>query len=580
MAQALTATDLPVRPARRPGLSPLAFAMIIILGALVIPPLVMLVRISLQAEFGTALHDAAGGGFTLDNYAGLFADKRFKEAVGNSLTFALLSTLLPILLGGTAAWFAARTNAWLKWLPHFTTILSMGTPYILYVAGWVFLFGRVGPVNDLWRTVMGGSDNLVNVFSMGGMVFIEGFLWSPLVFLMMYATFQTANADMEEAARVHGASTWDSLRYISLPLAWPAVAAMALFIFIRNIESFDVPVLIGIPGRITLMTTDIFYAIQQTPPDMGHASSFAVLLLGVVIVLMLFYSRISRHAGKYATVTGKNFKPRPFDLEGKRWIGTAVFLAYFLIVLVLPLLALAWMSLMPFLRPISMAAFKFMTFKHYLKIFNDASYIELARNTLIAGAGAATVAMALAGVAGWLAARRKPGGLLVDQLTSAPLVFPGIVLGFALMELSLNLPFTLYNTLTILVIAFTIRYLPYGMRYAYSGVLQIHRELEEAAEVCGASSLEMLWRVIVPLLWPAFVSGWLFVFLLATRELSLPLILAGPRSQVIPVALYDLSANGQASELAAFGLLWTLAMMVCAGVLFILLRRRSVGVFE
>jgi iron(III) transport system permease protein len=557
---------------RKWRITPLAAVMIVVLGALVIPPLIILVRLSFETS--------AGGGFSLANYATLFSDKRFLESAINSITFAVLATILPLILGGTAAWFAARTNSPLRWLGHFTTILSMGTPYILYVMGWVFLFGRVGPINELYRYITGETDVLVNVYSMAGMVFIEGFLWSPLVFLMMFATFQTANIEMEEAARVHGAGTFEAMRYISLPIAWPAIAAMGLFIFIRNIESFDVPVLVGTPGHISLMTTDIFFSLKMVPPDLGHASSFAVILLFVVVALMFWYSRISRSADKYATVTGKNFKPRPFDLGNKRWIGGAVFLLYFAIVLVLPLAALLWTSLMPFIRPISVAAFKLITFKHYMKILGDASYGELAWNTLVAGAGAATVAMALAGIAGWLAARRQAGGILVDQLTSVPLVFPGIVLGFALMEIALNVPFPLYGTVWLLMIAFTIRYMPYGMRYAYSGVLQIHKELEEAAQVNGATATEGLRKVIVPLLSPAMISGWLFVFLLATRELALPLILAGPRSQVIAVALYDLSVNGQASELAAFGLVWTLAMMLCAGGLFVLLRRRSTGVFR
>ena len=575
MDTVLPAAAQPPEKKHRRGVSPLALVMMLVLGSLVVPPLVILIRLSFQVH-GAGL----ASGMTLANYASLFADKRFTEAATNTVVFAILSTALPMVLGGATAWFAARTNAPLRWLAHSTTILSMGTPYILYVMGWVFLFGRVGPINDIYRMVSGESGSIFNVYSMTGMVFIEGFLWSPLVFLMLFATFQTANVEMEEAARVHGASTLDGVRYISLPLAWPAIAAMSLFVFIRNIESFDVPVLIGMPGRIPLMTTEIYYSIKSAPPDMGHASSFAVLLMIVVIALMLWYSRISRHAEKYATVTGKNFKPRTLDLGTMRWLGTGVFVFYFLIVLVLPILALAWMSLMPFIRPVSVAALKAITFKHYLKIFGDSSYLELARNTLIAGGATATVVMLLAGVAGWLSARRQPGGIFVDQLTSVPLVFPGIILGFALMEVALRLPFPLYGTLWLLVVAFTVRYLPYGMRYAYSGVLQLHKELEEAALVNGATVGESLRNVIFPLLAPAMVSGWLFVFLLATRELSLPLILSGPRSQTIPVALYDLSTNGQASELAAFGLIWMLAMMVCAGLLFFLLRRRSTGVFQ
>ena len=148
-----------------------------------------------------------------------------------------------------------------------------------------------------------------------------------------------------------------------------------------------------------------------------------------------------------------------------------------------------------------------------------------------------------------------------------------------MMEIALRAPFPLYGTLWLIAIGFTIRYMPYGMRYAYSGVLQIHRELEEAAGVAGAGPLGVLRRVVVPLLSPALLSAWLFIFLIAAKELSMAVLLAGPGSQTMAVAMFDLWANGQGGELSALGLLWALLMTGFATLFYTLARRGSAAAY-
>lgn len=547
----------------------IAWIVLVVTALLVIPPIVILI----QTSFSTSTLMQRDRSFTVEHYVKLFSDSGMLLSTMNSIIFAALSTVISLLFGGVLAWLVERTDAPFKPLAYVTTIVSMGTPYVLYVAAWLYLLGRAGPFNDVYRLLTGSSDTLFNVYSMTGMVLVEGFLWSPLVFLMMTATFRVANADMEEAARMSGASVMATVWRVSLPLALPAILAMAMFVFIRNIESFDVPVLIGTPGGINLMTTDIYFSMTQIPPDLGHASSFAVLMLVVVSVLLHFYGRLSRNAARFASVTGKGYRPRPFRLGKSRGIAGALILFYFVLILLLPFLALLWSSLMPFVRPMRPAALSLLTLDNFRAVLNASYYVQLASNTLITAAGAATIAMVITVLAGWLAARRASGGGLIDQIVTIPLIFPGIVLGVAMMQVALQGPLPIYGTLWIITIAFVVRYMPYGMRYSYSGVLQIHRELEEAAQVGGASPLATLRRVVMPLLSPAIISGWLFIFLLAAKELSMSVLLAGPRSQVMAVAMFDLWTNGQGGELAAFGLVWA-ALMTCCGTLFYFTSRR------
>ena len=169
--------------------------------------------------------------------------------------------------------------------------------------------------------------------------------------------------------------------------------------------------------------------------------------------------------------------------------------------------------------------------------------------------------------------RRRPGAFLLDQLATVPLAFPGIVLGVAMIQIYLAAPLPIYGTIGAFILAFAIRYLPYGMRYASSRILQVHPELEEAAGIAGGSQMLTLARIVIPLTRPAIASGWLFIFLVAARDVSLAVILASPSAEPVAVAMFDLWGNGQATELAAFGLVWTAMMTVAAGGLYALTRQ-------
>ena len=550
---------------------PLALATALVLAVLVLPPVAVLVEVSLT----DTNPDGSAGAWTLRHYAGLFADPHLYATAANSVIFATGATAVSLLFGSVLAWVVERTNAPFRALAYLTTVVSLGTPYVLYVTAWLYLLGRAGPFNDIYRQLSGDTGILFNVYSLPGMMLVEGFLWSPLVFLLLSATFRASNAEMEEAARMSGASIFATVWRISLRLAWPAILAMALFVFIRNIEAFDVPVLVGTPGRVSLLTTDIYLATQQVPPELGHASAFSVVLIGIVSVLLLLYGRVSRSAERYASVTGKGFRPRPFDLGRWRWMGGALIVLNFVLVLGLPLLGLLWTSFSPFMRPMRWAGIRTLTLKNFAAVFHVPSYLTLAAHTLLVAAGAATAAVLITTAAAWIAARRRGGGKLLDQLATLPLVFPGIVLGVAVMEIALRAPIPIYGTLWLIAAGFTIRYMPYGLRYSYSGVLQIHRELEEAAGVAGAGPMGVLRRVVVPLLSPSLLSGWLFIFLVAAKELSMAVLLAGPGSQVMATAMFDLLSNGQGGELAALGLLWTVLMTVFASGFYLLARRGS-----
>jgi iron(III) transport system permease protein len=546
----------------------LAAVLIVVLAALVLPPFVFLLKASVA--------DAQRGGeWSLVNFESVLGSRRFLITSANSLVFAAGSAVVALAIGWTTAWIVERTNTPLRPLAYLTAIISLGTPYILYVTAWLLLFGKAGPVNQLYRSLTGASDVLINVYSMPGMVMVEGFLWSPLAFLLVGATLRNANPELEEAARVSGAGTWMTIRRVTLRLSLPSILALAMLVFIRAIEAFEVPALVGLPGRISVLTTDIYgNMVAQAPPDIGGASALSVVMLALVLVLLAVYGRLSRHAERFATITGKGFRPRPFDLGRLRYAAAGILVLNFLLLLLVPIAMLAWVSLLPFYQPLSMAALARVTLDNYRTVFSP-DHVGLIANTLLVAVATATLAVALTFLAAWLAVRRAPGAWVVERLATIPLVFPGLILGIAVMQLFLHLPIPLYGTLGILIWAFVINYLPYGMRYSAAGMLQIHRELEESAEMCGASAFMRLRRIVAPLLAPALLAGWLFIFLMAARVLSLAILLSGPRSQTMAVTLFDLWTNGQGTELAALGLIWSMLMAMIAALFYLLARRSA-----
>jgi iron(III) transport system permease protein len=548
----------------------LVVALAFVLGAMTIPPLVSLI----QGSFRVTTPTGDLGGLTLDHYRMILTDRQFFRSLANSLVFCVGTAVLAIGMGGLLAWLVVRTSTPFKSLAYMSAIVSLGTPYILYVTAWLFVLGRSGPVNAALMSMTGSARPVFNVYSMAGMTLIEGFLWSPLAFLLLSAVFRSANADFEEAARISGAGILRTLTRISLRMMLPALLAVTVLIVVRTLEAFEVPTLVGLPGGIKLMTTEIYLDMKKSvPPDLGYASAFSVVLLLLATILLYFYSRLSRNAARFHTITGRGFRLRQFELGRVRYLGDTFVLFNFVLIIVVPTLALLWLSLMPFNQAISLAGLKAMTLENYDVVFHSAFYLDLFWKTLAMSAGCATLVMAVTVLSGWLAVRRRPGAWLLDQLATVPLVFPGIVLGVAMIQIFLAASLPIYGTIWAFIVAFAIRYLPYGMRYASSGMLQVHPELEEAAGIAGGSLMLTLRRIVIPLTRPAIVSGWLFIFLVAARDVSLAVMLASPSAEPVAVAMFDLWGNGQGTELAAFGLVWTAMMTVVACGLYAVARQ-------
>jgi iron(III) transport system permease protein len=554
----------------------IAGSLIILFGLLVIPPVIILIRDS----FGQVQASGAATGLSLANYEIVLTQQALFATLLNTIAFAAGSTILALALGTLRAWLVERTNTPFSGLAYVGAIASIAVPHVLYTVAWLVVLGKSGPFNTWLLPSLFGDGTVFNVYSMLGMILVEGFLWSPLAFLMLSPIFSRMDPALEEAASMSGAGAIETIRRVTAPLALPGLAAVALLAFTRTFEAFEIPGLVGLPGNVMVLTTRIYFSVNtKIPPDYGVASAFSVVLMLLVIGLLFGYSRLTGQAQRFATVTGKGYRAARLDLGRWKILSSLLLLLDFGLVIFLPLAMLGWVSLLPFYQQPNAEALSQLTLRNFERVLTANSYAGWMSNTLRAAAISAVAVTAVTALAGWFAARGLRGGRLLDQLGTLPLVFPGVVLGVAMLSVFLAVPVGVYGTIWMLVIAYCVRFMPYGMRYGYSGAIQVHRELEEASVTSGASVLGTLRRITLPLLRPSLIACALFVFLLASRELAMSVLLSSPRSGVVAVALFDLWNNGQTPQLAAFGLVWSALMTVIATIFYLLGRRYGVKLY-
>ena len=556
---------MPSPPARLSLLEKIDFKWVIIglCMALVVYLAVVPLGFLIWQSFYTPETNANPAKFTLANYIAAYGSPETLKLLGNSLVFAIGTSVFAFSVGAVLAWMNERTNTPFKSLFFALTIIPLVIPGIMFTISWILLGSpKIGLINLLLQSWFNTDYVFINVYSMWGMIWVDGLHYSPMAFLIMTAAFRSMDPSLEESAMMSGASIFQIAWRITLKLTWPAVFAALLILFIRAIESFEVPALLGLPVGIQVFTSAIYQSIHQYPSQIGMASSYATVLLLIASVGIYLQSRLSSRGSKYATVTGKGFRPRCIDLGRWRYLTAATFIVYFALIVLLPFLVLVWSSFQKYYSVPSMVAAKNMSLDAYRFILNYPSITNAVWNSLLLALSCATVVMLVTSVICWIVVKTKlPGRWLLDNVASLPLVFPGLVLGLAVMVLYLNLQIGVYGTLWIMLIAYVTRFMPYGLRYNTTSMLQIHKELEESAQMSGASWVMTFWRVILPLLKPGLLSGWIYVVIVSVRELSASILLYSPGSEVVSTVIWELWENGQFVELSALGVMFIIALL-------------------
>jgi iron(III) transport system permease protein len=541
-------------------LEPATLLWLLLVGALfflVVWPVAELLITSFQAR--------RTGEFTLSNYAAAYGRQRYVDALLNSLALGALAAAISAVMAVPMAWACSRTNMPGRGFAWLTVLAAFIIPPYLGAIGWILLAGpNSGWINQAWSLLTGSEATLVNVYTFWGLALVIALNSYPFIFIFTKSALDLISSEMEDAANILGAGTWTTTLKVTLPLVWPMMLAGIILVFLETIALFGTPAIIGIPARINVVTTQL-WQFFEAPVRAEVAAAYAMPLLLITAALIGLQKLLLSRKG-YVSQTGKGGERRVINLGPWRWVLFGWCAIVCLLSVVAPMIALVQAS---FSRAwgrgfsidnLTLANYEFLLFGH------DAARGAIV-NTFVFSAASATLAMALALAIAYIVRRNLlPFGTALAFLCMAPFVIPGIVMAIGFYAAYAGPPLLLYGTATLMILAFTTRFLPIAYANGAAGMQMIHPEMEEAVRILGGGRLTAIRSVVAPLLKKALLGGWLLVFILATRELSAAIFLVGPHTRTISVLLYDLSEEGNFEVLSALGGILLVITLVFVGV--------------
>jgi iron(III) transport system permease protein len=480
-----------------------------------------------------------------------------------------------LLYGVPLAWLTERTDLPGRALIWTAMLASVVMPSFMIAMGWLFLaHPRIGVFNVILMWALHLDQGPLSVTSASGMGTIEGIALAPLVFILTAPSMRTIDPSLEEAGMIGGGSSWQVMRRVTLPLLAPALFAAIIFTGITAVGAFDIPAVIGLSNRVYTFSTLLYQLSYPVSgfPDYGATAAGGAALIVIALALSVLYARVLKQARQYQTVTGKAYRPRLAHLGGWAWLAWLFVGSYIVMVLILPFLVSAMFALMPYAEAITPAVFAQLSFANFTSLPWDL-VARGALHTLEVAAVVPLCVVALSVAFSWIVLRTKvPGRLWFDSIAFLPQAVPGVLFALSATLLALFVlrhVIPIYGTIAMLMIVYTVAWLSLGTRMINSSLIQIHKELEEAALMAGASFRQGFRRITFPLLRPATSGLWIFAVLLAVRELNMAAFLTTPQNATLPMVSLALWIGGSLTQAAAVAVM---IVLVLGPLLFIYLR--------
>ena len=571
MAQAAGIGRLPARSAlyRHRGIL-IQYALALLTAVLVIAPILPVV---FQSFLEGPLYDPAWH-LTLANYGELFTSPLLGELLWNSLLFSIGTTLIAQVIGAASAILVGRTDIpfrgplgdMLMW-PLFVSHLVLGF-------GWFLVYGPSGYGTLLFERVTGIEDPW-SLYTISGMAVVAGVSQAPLAFLYCLSATTAADPSLEDAARISGAGPMRTLWKVTIPLIKPAILFSAILNFTIALEMLAIPLLFGRPSGIQLFTTYLYVeGILAPRPNYGLVGTAAVLLLLIVTGLVWLQGRMLRESGRFVTVRGKAVRPRQFKLERWKWPLFALLILYVLVAVLVPIGGLLMRAVTSFVTPF-IPPWQLLTLEHVEMIFAYPAFRRSIVNTILIAAIGGLVATAFV-VALALITHRSEFRFrrALEFLALYPRAVPGIIVGIGFFYAAILLPPMgwLRNTIWILIIAYTMRYIPTGFGAIVPGLLQLDRDLDRSARTVGADWWTTGRSILVSLLKPAMFSCYALLFIHFFKEYVAAVFLFAPGSEVIGTTMLTFWIQGDTGPVSALAI-----VQVVITVLFVYLARKALG---
>jgi iron(III) transport system permease protein len=505
---------------------------------------------------------------SLDNFVSVLGNANVHHALANSLIACTGGTALAVAIGLAFSWIVVRTNTPWKGFIGAASLVPLFVPPLVAGVAWSILGSpKSGLLNTMMKWI--GLDWRIDLYSMAGLIVVFGMYYAPYVYMFTASALRNMDPSLEEAAEIAGVGPVRTLFTVTFPLVAPAIISGMLLSFIVMLGIYGIPAVLGAPANISVLTTYIFKLTNWSPPLYSTAAAVAIILMVVTGALVLLQQRVL--AGRsFTTVAGKAFRPRALDLGPWRWLTLVLALLYLVIVVVLPTLALIVAAFRRFLfipDAASLFDMRHYSLVHFESIFDNPLTIRSIWNTMEVGLVTAVLGGLLAFAIGYTVHRGSvPGRRAIDLIATLPVAIPGLVIGVAYLWAWIGLPGGLYGTIWILALAFIARFMPDTMKGLSTSFLQIHRELEEAAWICGKGRLETIRSIVLPLARPGTIAAMTLLFILAIRELGSSLFLYTSETTVMAVLLLDYYEGGNIGKTAAFSLVQTVLLAVLIGV--------------
>jgi iron(III) transport system permease protein len=504
---------------------------------------------------------------SIANFTTVLSNPNVGEALVNTLIACGGGTAVAVAIGLTFSWIVVRTNTPCKGFIAAVSMLPLFAPPLVAGIAWVILGSpKTGLINTMFKWI--GLDWRVDFYTLSGLIFVFGVYYAPYVYMFTASALRNMDPSLEEAAEVAGASAFATLFSVTFPLIMPAIISGMLLSFIVMLGIYGIPAVLGAPANINVLTTYIFRLTNWSPPLYNTAAAVAILLMVVTGVLVWLQQKVLT-GRSYTTVAGKAFRPRNLDLGPWRWFTFGLAMVYLFIVVVLPLAALivaAFRKFMFIRDAASLFDMRQYSLVHFNSIFDNPLTLRSIYNAMEVGITTAVVGGVLAFAIGYTIHRTQvPGRRSIDLLSTLPVAIPGLVIGVAYLWAWIGLPGGLYGTIWILALAFIARFMPDTVKVLSTSFLQIHRELEEAAWLCGKGMLGSIRTIMLPLARPGVIAAMTLLFVLAIRELGSSLFLYTSNTMVMSVLLLDYYEGGNIGKTAAFSLVQTVLLGVLIG---------------
>jgi len=529
-------------------------------AAIMTPVLVVMWRSFTSGKLGFSV------GLNLANYLRVFGDKDIFSMLSNSVIYAAGSALLGTVLGAFLAWIVARTNTPGKALVELLPLYPILMPPIMKNIAWILLLApRSGILNGMLQHFFGIETLVFNAFTMAGMVWVFGLACVPLGYLFLLPVFLSFDPSLEESAYIAGSKPVNTMFKITFPLAIPAFTSALVLNFLRGLRSFETPVLQGTPGNIKVFVSRV-YDSMALEFNAGLATAYSVVLVVLSIITLYFYIRATRFSERYATITGKGYRVKVIDIGAWKYLTFATVVLYFLAGIVLPFIVLIVVSMIPYFDYDTFMQFPSnAVLTNYYTVMRHPSFVTGLYNSLFLSVTIAIVTVLLGIVMAFTIYRTRAAGTKVFEfIGTLPLAFPPLVLSVGLLIIFIGTP--LYNSLWALGIGLFVAYFPYAFRNASGAIVNIHKELDEAAWVHGARWRHVFFKITLPILKPSVGGALFYIFIEAIRNVDVAVLLTAPGKEYGPVTLFEYFRVGQWAEAAAGGVIYLIILIVAVSV--------------